>query len=89
MVADASGADVAASVNTTGFDGDWILEYNHGMIESAAIAVDGYDYPLTSTWYVIDSGAIRTLVQGIAATCAGASGKPPTGMTFRLPSTLR
>ncbi len=51
MIADASGADVAASTNTTGIGGDWELEYQHGAIEALSITVDGYDYRLND-WQV-------------------------------------
>ncbi len=51
MVADASGADVAASTNTTGFGGDWVLEYHYGNIEAISITVDSYDYRLNN-WHV-------------------------------------
>ncbi len=46
MIADASGADVAASTNATGLNGDWVLEYSNGTIETAAITVESYDYSL-------------------------------------------
>ncbi len=51
MIADASGADVAASTNTTGIGGDWTLEYQHGTIEALSITVDSYDYRLND-WQV-------------------------------------
>jgi len=58
-IADAAGADVAASVNTTGsadLGGDWILEYASGSIETASISLD-------ATWnhrfetITVDAGA--------------------------------
>ena len=41
-IAEASGADVAASTDTTGFNGNWELEYSTGRIEAQTLSVDGY-----------------------------------------------
>ncbi len=48
MVADASGADVAASTDITGLNGNWDLEYTLGNVNTTSITVDGYDRNLTS-----------------------------------------
>ncbi len=48
MIADASGADVAASTNATGISGDWSLEYSHGLIETTSISVENYAHNLTN-----------------------------------------
>ncbi|MBS1370676.1 MAG: DUF4347 domain-containing protein [Lentisphaeria bacterium] len=58
MIADATGADVAASTDTTGIGGDWDLEYNHGRIETASLSVDGYEYRLNNFTVTVagDSG---------------------------------
>ncbi|MBS1369134.1 MAG: DUF4347 domain-containing protein [Lentisphaeria bacterium] len=47
MIADASGADVAASSDLTGVSGNWELEFNYGAIETVSITVDGYGHNLT------------------------------------------
>ena len=46
-IAEASGADVAASVDITGIGGDWELEYASGTVETSEISVAGFDYRLT------------------------------------------
>ena len=43
-----TGADVAASTNTTGEGGDWTLEYSLGHIDAASLNIDGYMYSLDS-----------------------------------------
>ncbi len=48
QIADASGADVAASTNATGISGDWTLEYSHGLVETTSISVENYVHNLTS-----------------------------------------
>lgn len=40
LIADASGADVAASDDATGVSGDWELEYRFGTVEAESIAVE-------------------------------------------------
>ncbi len=55
-IAEASGADVAASTDTTGLNGNWELEYQHGVIESTVISVDSFGYNLADTVYVTDAG---------------------------------
>ncbi len=59
MIADASGADVAASTDSTGLNGNWDLEYTSGQIETSSITVENYNYSLET--YTVrnlnDSGA--------------------------------
>ncbi len=43
-IASLTGADVAASTDTTGANGDWDLEYQTGFIETAAISAPDYQY---------------------------------------------
>jgi hypothetical protein len=61
-------ADVAASVNTTGAHdrgGDWILEFETGSIESAAIEQSAAEYPFVlDTTDLVGSGAWTRLHQG-------------------------
>ena len=47
-IADLTGVDVAASINTTGVSGDWDLEYSIGTVEAGIITVAGYDNNLTN-----------------------------------------
>ena len=47
-LAEASGADVAASTNTTGISGDWKLEYHDGTIDNMEIAVENFEHNLTN-----------------------------------------
>ena len=47
-IADWSGADVAASTDYTGSNGNWDLEYTNGEINSQIISVEGYDHNLDS-----------------------------------------
>ncbi len=71
QIADASGADVAASTNATGIGGDWSLEYSHGLIETTSISVENYNFRLTA--WTVDSGAdsgagsLRNAVDNLAA----------------------
>ncbi len=48
VIADLTGADVAASTDSTGSDGDWDLEYRTGLIESATIQPAEYSGRLAS-----------------------------------------
>ncbi len=41
-----TGADVAASTDTTGIGGNWDLEYHVGVIQAAGFTIDNYDYRL-------------------------------------------
>ena len=54
-IADASGADVAASTDTTGLHGNWELEYRVGTIEHASIQVDGYRHDLEVRSIMVNS----------------------------------
>ena len=47
-IADFTGCDVAASINTTGVSGDWSLEYNVGVIESASISISSWNHDLAT-----------------------------------------
>ena len=47
-IAEASGADVAASTDATGISGDWTLEYQYGVIDSAEISVENFEHNLTN-----------------------------------------
>lgn len=47
-IAEASGADVAASTDATGISGDWKLEYHHGTIDSTEISVENFEHNLTN-----------------------------------------
>lgn len=48
QIASLTGADVAASVDNTGVDGNWDLEYSIGVIDHQFINVSGYQYTLAS-----------------------------------------
>ena len=48
MIADASGADVAASTDTTGISGNWDLEYSAGVVETGEIEADDFTGNLTT-----------------------------------------
>ena len=47
-IANLTGADVAASIDSTGANGDWDLEYRSGLIEAATITPVSYQYCLES-----------------------------------------
>ncbi|MBO5668543.1 MAG: DUF4347 domain-containing protein [Lentisphaeria bacterium] len=53
MIADASGADVAASTDTTGISGNWDLEYSAGVVETGEIEADDFTGNLTT--YTVDT----------------------------------
>ncbi len=59
MISDATGADVAASVDKTGVNGNWDLEYQYGAVETASISVDGYEHNLGS-WTVTNTASSGT-----------------------------
>jgi hypothetical protein len=88
-IAQATGADVAASSNLTGsavLGGDWTLEYQTGGIQAAALAVAHYASVL-ATFHVTntnDSG-VGTLRDAInkANTASGADTIDFTGSIFR------
>ena len=48
-IANLTGADVAASIDSTGASGDWDLEYRSGLIEAATLAPESYRYDLAAT----------------------------------------
>ena len=56
-IANLTGADVAASTDTTGADGDWDLEYQTGLIEAATLQPEGYAYSLEPTVITVNSTA--------------------------------
>ena len=51
-IAEATGADVAASDDTTGFGGDWELEYRIGNVDTESICVESFNTRLAN-WSVI------------------------------------
>ena len=55
-IADFTGCDVAASTNTTGISGDWALEYNVGVIETANISIHGWNHDLEAYKVKADGG---------------------------------
>ena len=55
-IADFTGCDVAASTNTTGISGDWALEYNVGVIETANISIHGWEHDLEAYKVKADGG---------------------------------
>lgn len=55
-IADFTGCDVAASTNTTGISGDWVLEYNVGVIETANISIHGWEHDLEAYKVKADGG---------------------------------
>ena len=55
-IANLTGADVAASTDTTGNAGDWDLEYQTGLIEEATLTPQGYRYRLETGEIVVNSG---------------------------------
>ncbi len=65
-IADLTGADVAASADTTGADGDWDLEYQTGLIEAATLAPsadDTYSYSLSNTAVItVTAGTDKTFL---------------------------
>ena len=67
LIAEASGADVAASTDATGISGDWELEYASGYVDHMSISIDGADFNLTNINVTsnADSGA-GTLRQALA-----------------------
>ncbi len=54
-IAIASGADVAASTDTTGMNGNWDLEYSTGLVETASIQVGGYAHDLEAKFITVNS----------------------------------
>ena len=54
-IADLTGADVAASTDSTGANGDWDLEYRSGLIEAATLAPESYRYDLEAITITVDT----------------------------------
>ena len=72
-IADLTGADVAASANATGADGDWDLEYRTGLIEEATLAPQDYAHSLETVTLTVTETAdtannkFATLADAVAA----------------------
>ncbi len=69
-IADLTGADVAASTDTTGATGNWNMEYKTGLIEAATLSPDGYEYSLEPVKYeyiVSDTGEYTTINAALSA----------------------
>ena len=64
-IADLTGADVAASTDSTGANGDWDLEYRSGLIEAATLAPESYRYDLEAKAITI---TVNTIEGGINST---------------------
>lgn len=43
-----TGADVAASTNGTGVNGDWVLEYRSGEVAQPSLSADSYQFDLAT-----------------------------------------
>ena len=50
-----TGADVAASTDTTGRDGNWALEYHAGVIDTSEFLIAGYNYNLANITLTVKS----------------------------------
>ena len=50
-----TGADVAASTDRTGIDGNWNLEFTAGEIQTAGFVIGDYQYNLATTTYTVVS----------------------------------
>lgn len=68
-IADFTGCDVAASTNTTGVSGDWVLEYNVGVIETANISIHGWNHDLEA--YKVKAGGGTGYYNSISAINGG------------------
>ncbi|MBQ7401214.1 MAG: DUF4347 domain-containing protein, partial [Lentisphaeria bacterium] len=85
-IADLTGADVAASTDSTGANGDWDLEYRSGLIEAATLAPESYRYDLeaiTITVNTINGGfnsedALTTFEEAIQQVNNGVEGNEYT-----------
>ena len=53
-IANLTGADVAASIDSTGAAGDWDLEYRSGLIEAATINPVSYQHDLAASTFIVD-----------------------------------
>lgn len=60
QIASLTGADVAASVDSTGVNGNWDLEYSIGVIDHQFINVQDYSYTLASRTLTIDGTGTGT-----------------------------
>jgi len=84
MISDASGADVAASSDTTGISGNWELEYSDGEVETGAIVPDDFSgnlQPITVTTdsdIVDDTDGVTSLREAIIE----ANDNPGSEITF-------
>ena len=54
-IASLTGADVAASIDDTGLDGNWALEFSVGVIETKDIYVADYQYNLAEITLLVES----------------------------------
>ncbi|MBO5959762.1 MAG: DUF4347 domain-containing protein, partial [Lentisphaeria bacterium] len=54
-IANLTGADVAASIDSTGANGNWDLEYQSGLIESATLVPESYRYDLAATTITVNT----------------------------------
>ncbi len=65
-IAGLTGADVAASADSTGAEGNWDLEYQAGLIEAATLAPSAespYDYTLSNTATItVTAGTDKILI---------------------------
>ena len=73
-------ADIAASDDVTGKDGDWLLEVEKGIIEAKSLEVNHYDSNLvslagvsSSSGFVVESGTNLKAGQNAANTASNAS----------------
>ncbi len=73
-------ADIAASDDVTGKDGDWLLEVEKGIIEAKSLEVNHYDSNLvslagvsSSSGFVVESGTDLRAGQNAANTASNAS----------------
>ena len=55
QIAEASGADVAASDDATGISGDWDLEYTVGALETETLSVTDYRHDLAVVTITVDT----------------------------------
>ena len=74
-LAAATGADIAASINSTGAvsrGGDWVLESTTGAIEATALTLDSFDGVLTTAPTITDSVTVaRTTTEDTALVITG------------------
>lgn len=58
QIASLTGADVAASVDNTGVNGNWDLEYSIGVIDTDTLGVYDYHYNLTNWNVTVEKGDV-------------------------------